>query len=58
MILALAALCMAMLAGVIVGCGGGTRPLNPGTAPGNYTVTVTGTSGALAHTVTESLTVQ
>jgi len=58
MMLALAALSVALLAGVIVGCGGGTRPLIPGTSPGNYTVTVTGTSGALSHTVTENLVVQ
>ncbi|HEV2133221.1 MAG TPA: protease pro-enzyme activation domain-containing protein [Terracidiphilus sp.] len=38
--------------------GGGGGGGNPGTTPGTYTVTVTGTSGSLNHTTTVSLTVQ
>jgi subtilase family serine protease len=40
------------------GGGGGGNNGNPGTTPGTYTVTVTGTSGSLNHTTTMSLTVQ
>jgi len=41
---------------VQVGCGGGTP--KPGTLPGQYTVTVTGTSGSVVSTATAMLTVQ
>jgi hypothetical protein len=43
------------------GCGGGSSPSSTtplrGTQPGNYIVTITGTSGAISHTTTVSLTV-
>ncbi|HXJ89882.1 MAG TPA: VCBS repeat-containing protein [Candidatus Binatia bacterium] len=41
-------------------CGGGTqvKQMSGGTPPGNYTITVTGTSAALQHTTTFALTVQ
>jgi hypothetical protein len=40
------------------GGGGGGGGGNPGTPPGSYTVTLTGTSGSLSHTTTVSLVVQ
>jgi arabinogalactan endo-1,4-beta-galactosidase len=44
------------------GCGGGSstsgNPIGPTTPSGQYTVTVTATSGTLAHTATFALTVQ
>jgi uncharacterized repeat protein (TIGR03803 family) len=39
-----------------VACGGASSPIQPG--PTNYTVTVTGTSGAIAHTTQLTITVQ
>jgi hypothetical protein len=46
---------LAMVAGTATGCGakGSTK-----TPPGQYSVTVTGTSGSLTHSVTYSITVQ
>jgi len=43
----------------ISGCSSGpTTPPNPGTTPGTYTVTVTGTSGALTTTSAVTFTIQ
>jgi VCBS repeat protein/List-Bact-rpt repeat protein len=41
-------------------CGGGTQvqPRSGGTPPGNYTITVTGTSGSLQHSTSFALAVQ
>jgi len=53
---------LALLASLLcwsIGCGGGPAKLaNPGTTPGNYTITITGTSGSLTKTGTVNLTVQ
>lgn len=54
---------LAMLIAVLLfmaACGGlGPAPQNPpGTTPGTYTITVNGSSGALQHSVTVTLTVQ
>ena len=52
-----------MMAGLEIGCGGGNGGSGgggagqPGTPAGNYTVTVTATSGSLSHIVQVSLTV-
>lgn len=56
--LGLAGLCVVLLCGVQAcgGIGGGSQR-NPGTTPGSYTVTVTGTSGALQQTTTFVITV-
>jgi choice-of-anchor B domain-containing protein len=50
-------------ASIQVSCGGGggggtTPPPRPGTAPGQYTVSVNTTSGAIQHTTSLTLTVQ
>jgi N-acetylneuraminic acid mutarotase len=57
-ILGMLALLVALAGGVLAcgGSGGGT--IYPGTMPGNYTITVTGTSGTATATGTISLTVQ
>jgi hypothetical protein len=40
------------------GGGGGTGPTNPGTTPGAYVISVTGTQGAITATTNVTLTVQ
>jgi hypothetical protein len=51
---------LAILAGGITGCSGsaGTVASNPGTTPGTYTVTLTGTSGAITASNAFTFTVQ
>ena len=43
---------------LLAACGGGHRVPTGGTQPGSYTVTVTGTSGAVSHTTSLTLVVQ
>jgi hypothetical protein len=51
-----------VVAGSLLACGGGSKAnclvVTPGTTPGSYTITVTGTSGATTATGPVSLTVQ
>jgi hypothetical protein len=57
---------IAFAIGGIISCGGGgggggggtTPPPNPGTTPGAYVITITGTQGAITATTTVNLTVQ
>jgi hypothetical protein len=54
-------LLIATLIGTAMGCGGGAAapsatPANPGTTPGAYTVTVTGSSGAITATTAVTVT--
>jgi hypothetical protein len=53
--LGMAAATLALL--VLAGCSGPGGPKKPGTTPGTYPLTVTGTAGATVHTVTPSPTV-
>jgi len=47
------------LTSAIVACGAATKgPTNPGTTPGSYAVTVTGSSNQLQHSMNVTLTVQ
>jgi len=48
--LGMAAAMLALL--VLAGCSGPGAPTKPGTTPGTYPLTVTGTAGATVHTVT------
>ena len=57
-ILGMLALLVAFAGGVLACGGGGSGTIYPGTTPGNYTITVTGTSGTATATGTISLTVQ
>jgi len=54
-------LLLVVIAGGAVGCGGAkanaTNPTNPGTTPGVYTVTVTGSSGSIMATTAVTVTV-
>jgi hypothetical protein len=56
-------LLIATLIGAAIGCGGGNAaappatPANPGTTLGTYTVTVTGSSGAVTATTAVTVTV-
>jgi hypothetical protein len=50
-----------VIAFAVLGCGGGnssTTPTNNGTPAGNYTLTITGTSGSTTHATTLSLVVK
>jgi hypothetical protein len=49
---------VAGICGTVIGCGGQAVNGNPGTSAGTYTITVTGTSGAMTTTGTVTLTVQ
>lgn len=59
--LAMMALFVVLVSGLAIGCGGGSisngGTSNSGTTPGTYTVTVTGTSGAISKTTAVTLTV-
>jgi N-acetylneuraminic acid mutarotase len=57
-ILGMFALLVAFAGGVLACGGGGGGTIYPGTTPGSYTITVTGTSGTATATGTISLTVQ
>ncbi len=55
------ALPVVLLLALQAGCGGGSSSssaLSPGTPPGTYMITISGTSGALQHTTTVQLVVQ
>jgi hypothetical protein len=56
----LAALLAVGLCGLVQACGGGSKKStgNNNTPAGNYTLTVTGTSGSTTQTATYSVTVQ
>ena len=68
------ALVLVFLLNAVTGCGGTNKPISsgggggggtgsggavsPGTTPGDYAITVTGTSGSLKTTATVNFTVQ
>jgi hypothetical protein len=54
--LALLLVSFALLGSVLAGCNGGFAG-KPGTLPGNYVITVTGTSGSLQRSTTVTLVV-
>jgi hypothetical protein len=58
--LAFGLLVFALLAAAFAACGGSSSsaPSSPGTPTGTYTVTVTGTSGTLSHTLNVPVTVE
>jgi len=60
--LAFGSLFLVLLAAALVACGGSSSssppPPSGGTPPGNYTVTVTGTSGSLSHGANVTVNVQ
>jgi hypothetical protein len=60
--LAFASLFLVLLAAALVACGGGgsssSVSTSPGTPTGNYTATVTGTSGSLSNTLNVAVDVQ
>ena len=53
---------MLLMIGLLQACGGGGAGSagggQPGTPPGNYSITVSAKSGSLTHTVSAALTVQ
>ena len=54
-------LLITILSGVTMGCGGtkaAAPPANPGTTPGAYTVTITGSSGSIMATTAVTVTVK
>jgi hypothetical protein len=57
------ALLLVFLLNAVTGCGGASKPIatgngTPGTTPGNYTITVTGTSGTSTANATVNFSVQ
>ncbi len=57
-LLVVGSLAVLALLTILPACGGSNTPqIIPGTTPGQYTVTVTGTSGSVSHSVAVSLTV-
>ena len=58
----LSLLALAMFAGAVVGCGGGSNAPSPGqgnsgTTPGAYVITITGTSGTISQTTQVNVSV-
>jgi hypothetical protein len=61
--LLLSLMVLAVSAGLVVGCGGGSKassstgPGNAGTTPGSYVITITATSGAVSQTTMVNVSV-